>query len=96
MNQQFSGPLITTNLSQSHGTGPVMMGFLTVADALLRAALITSCFSGLCLRWIYEQFAWFWPLRRIKIVDVRNNTRKKSKPGLPGFHNKMHAIATQN
>ncbi len=46
MNQQFSGPLITTNLFQSHGTGPVMMGFLTVACVLLRVALITSCFLG--------------------------------------------------
>ncbi len=44
MNQQFSGPLITMNLSQSHGTGPVTMGFLTVVGALLRAALITICF----------------------------------------------------
>ncbi len=44
VNQQFSGPLIMTNLSQSHGTGPVTMGFLTVAGVLLRAALITSCF----------------------------------------------------
>ncbi len=59
VNQQFSGPLITTNLSQSHGTGPVTMGFLTVAGALLRVALITSFFSGLCVRWIYERFAWF-------------------------------------
>ncbi len=43
VNQQFSGPLITMNLSQSHGTGPVTMGFLTVGCALLRAALITIC-----------------------------------------------------
>ncbi len=49
VNQQFSGPLITTNLSQSHGIGPVTMGFLMVAGVLLRAALITTAFSGLCL-----------------------------------------------
>ncbi len=46
VNQQFSGLMITTNLFQSHGTGPVTMGFLAVAGMLLRATLITNCFLG--------------------------------------------------
>ena len=46
--QKFGGLLVTTDLTKSHSTGTVTMGFLTppVAGADFLAALVANCFRG--------------------------------------------------
>ena len=46
--EKLGALLVTTDLTESYGSGPVSVGFLPppVAGALLRAALVASCFLG--------------------------------------------------
>jgi len=50
-NQQFSGFLVTANLSQSHGTGPVTVRLLNSTGS---GCALTGRFSGQLLPWSFS------------------------------------------